>query len=106
MKAIDFRNNTFWSLRGELEGLRRRTYSAWRQHGPGTTREIATLSGISLLTLRPRSTELLELGLLEIVSDVEGEPQRRAREGVYQVTPVERWNTWRAARVDSQLLLI
>lgn len=124
MKPTDFRNATFWSLRGELEGLRRQTYEAWRKYGPGTTREIATKSGISILTLRPRSTELLQIGLLEIceepfeseitVEDRNGEAAAKltvlitpqGNEGIYRVTNVERWNRFRAEKVNSQLMLI
>lgn len=66
MKPVDFRNATFEGLRGELEGLRRRVYAAWVTYGPGTTREIAEKAGIDLLTFRPRTTELVEAGLVRV----------------------------------------
>jgi hypothetical protein len=58
--------------------MRLAVLNAFRIHGPGTTREMARKSGLELLTFRPRTTELLELGLVELVDGVDGEGIYRA----------------------------
>lgn len=83
MKPIDYRNETWDSLQQRLEGLRLAVYRAWEQHGPGTTRQLAERSGIDLLTFRPRSTELYQLGLLRLVNQEPG-----AGEGIYEAVPM------------------
>lgn len=77
MNPVDFRNATWEEIRGKLKGLRAQAYEAFCFYGPGTTREVAELSGMSLLTLRPRATELLELVYLEVIDS-------QGHEGVYQ----------------------
>ena len=67
--AIDYRNAQWSEIQGSLQGRRLEVLSAWRLHGPGTTRELAQRSGIDLLGLRPRTTELLQLGLLVVVDE-------------------------------------
>ena len=66
MKATDFRDLNFDRLRRDLNRQRASVYAAWQAHGPGTTRHVAGESGIDLLSLRPRTTELMELGLLAV----------------------------------------
>lgn len=68
VKPIDFRNETFEGLlaRG-LVSERLAVYKAFETYGPGTTRAIAQKSGIDLLNLRPRATELYQLGFLRLV---------------------------------------
>ena len=85
MKAIDYRNDTWDQIRGRLAGLREQVYQAYVSHGPGTTREIAERSGIDILTLRPRTTELLQLGFVNVL-DVED----NGHEAVYVHVDVER----------------
>lgn len=77
MNSIDFRNETFESLQSRLTGLRLMILDAWRAHGRMTTRELAARAGLDLLTVRPRTTELLEMGFLRLVD-------RRDHEGVYE----------------------
>lgn len=84
MKPIDYRNTTFNELKGQLHGMRIAAYEAYLDHGPGTTRQVAEASGMDLLTLRPRTTELLQLGFLELVPDKDG---HRNREGTYRALP-------------------
>jgi len=100
MKPVDLRNATFAGLRDQLDGQRRDVYFAWVTHGPGTTREVSVKCGIDLLTFRPRTTELCDLGLVELWGS------SRASEGVYQVVKQERWDSWRKDMVNSQLQLI
>lgn len=65
MTPLDYRNATFAELQARgLEGLRGHVLSAWQLHGPCTTEELAAHSGLSILTLRPRTTELVQLGLV------------------------------------------
>lgn len=64
MKPVDFRNATFAELEIRLAGMREAVLAAWRLHGPGTTEQIAERSDIGILALRPRTTELFELGFL------------------------------------------
>jgi len=104
MKSTDFRNATFESIRKDLEGLRLQVYEAWVQHGPCTTRQLAQRCGVDLLTVRPRTTELIQLGLLEPCND---RPQNiDGHEGFYRATLREQWNQWREAIVSHQLQLI
>jgi hypothetical protein len=65
MRPVDFRNFTWAQVQEHIGDDMRRVHEAWRVHGPGTTREVAERSGISLLTFRPRTTDLYHLGLIE-----------------------------------------
>jgi transcription initiation factor IIE alpha subunit len=80
MKPIDFRNETWRDVQERFaEGLRQQVYRALEKHGPCTTRELAQRSGIDILSLRPRVTELYQLGLAELAN-----PEPGGGEGVYQ----------------------
>lgn len=79
MKPIDYRNANFEEI---LEGLTescQEVWEAWRKHGPGTTREIAEKSGIDLLTLRPRTTDLFQVGFVVLVDTA-----KKSRQGQYR----------------------
>jgi hypothetical protein len=67
MKPTDLRNATWRDVLTHLTEDMVRVHLAWQAHGPGTTREVAQKSGISLLTLRPRTTDLYKLGLVVLV---------------------------------------
>lgn len=85
MKPVDFRNATFESLAAFIVGQRERVFHAWGQHGPCTTRDLATRSGIDLLGVRPRTNELVMLGFVRLA-----EKQPAKGEGTYRVaTPEE-----------------
>lgn len=67
MKPIDFRNETFASLQHRIAGSRAAVYAAWAQHGPGTTEEVCarwTPDPRAILSFRPRTTELYQLGFI------------------------------------------
>jgi hypothetical protein len=66
MKPTDLRNATWREVLTHLTEDLVRVHLAWAAHGPGTTREIAQKAGISILTLRPRTTDLYKLGLVEL----------------------------------------
>jgi hypothetical protein len=79
MKPIDFRNETFAQVQERVVGARAVVLAAFQKHGPCTTKQLAELSGLSLLTLRPRTTELVELGLVVLA-----EAQAEKGEGTYR----------------------
>lgn len=68
MKAVDCRADTWETVLKRVDGIRMEVYRLLRQHGPCTTRELALKSGaLSVLTIRPRMTELCQLGLARCV---------------------------------------
>lgn len=81
MKPVDYRNETFQSLLGRLSGQREAVLAAWSAHGPCTTERLAELSGLSILTLRPRTTELYEMGFVKLVEEEDGGDRPRGRRG-------------------------
>jgi len=101
MKPVDFRNITWDQLHGHLAGLRQQVYDAFAQHGPGTTREVSERSRISILTLRPRTTELVQLGFVECLGGSDD-----GREAVYIAVPPDvvrnRFEYWRRQPVQSE----
>jgi sugar-specific transcriptional regulator TrmB len=104
MKAIDYRNRTWESVQILLSGFRAQVYEAYVRFGPGTTREISRKSEISILTLRPRTTELMQLGFIEILCGTDD-----GREAVYIAVPVstaqERFEWYKAQPVQAELPL-
>lgn len=64
MKPIDYRNATFAQVQKTIDGRREEVLQAWQEHGPCTTEECARRSGLSILTLRPRTTELVQMGFV------------------------------------------
>jgi hypothetical protein len=84
MKPIDYRNETWEMVQARgLVDKRMRVYEAFRKHGPGTTRAVARASGIDILNLRPRATELYQLGFLKLLGGVPG------NEGIYRALTLE-----------------
>ncbi len=79
MTPIDYRNATWEDLQERMPAMRRLVWHAWKIHGPGTTRELATRAHIDLLQVRPRTTELVQLGFVRLVDE-----ENRGHEGVYQ----------------------
>lgn len=85
MNATDFRDATFEQILGTLHGARRDVYDLLLRHGPCTTMQLAERSDrLSVLTVRPRVTELCQLGLAKLADD-----QPRGTEGVYEAVPIE-----------------
>lgn len=82
MKPVDLRNATWREVLTHLTEDLVKVHLAWQAHGPGTTRQVAQLSGISILTFRPRTTDLHKLGLVILVSheNSEGIYAHRTRE--------------------------
>jgi predicted transcriptional regulator len=89
------RDHNFDSLRATLDERRRGVLYALAQHGPCTTRQLALSARMDILSIRPRVTELKDLGLITYVG-------REAGEGVYAVTPQAEWQRWHAAQVEER----
>ena len=105
MKPIDFRNETWADVISRVDTMRRAVYRALQLHGACTTRELAAKSGIDLLNVRPRVTELYQLGLVELVN-----PDSRGGEGVYQAVPwcqaMHRFEKEKKSAMEAQLPLL
>lgn len=103
MKPIDFRNATFSKLQAELAGRLNAVYRAWVTFGPGTTRRVAERSEIDILALRPRTTDLVVMGLVELCGS-------ETNEGVYRARSQVDWEAWsfkqREGLVERQTQLI
>jgi hypothetical protein len=102
MKPIDLRNATWNEVREQLAGRMLVVYEAWQKHGPGTTREIAERSGLDLLTVRPRTTELYQLNFVALLGCDH-------KEGIYAAVPEARameafQHRQKAARADAAQL--
>lgn len=107
MKPIDFSLTTFAELKSRLDGLRADVHRAWLAHGPGTTRDVAAKAQIDILTFRPRSTELYQLGLLELTAGADGAQPigSRPHEGIYRARTIAEWEQWFQGRKNPQTQL-
>lgn len=76
-------------------------FTAWAVYGPGTTRQVSEAAGIDILMFRPRTTELLQMGLLKIAGSGSS-----GKEGVYRLATEEEWEDWRKAKVSGQMLML
>lgn len=84
MKPIDYRDATWEAIRENVSGLREAVWRAFAEWGPGTTRFISEKSGIDILTLRPRATELYQLGFLKLHEESAVKSQEgQGHEGIY-----------------------
>jgi hypothetical protein len=84
MKPIDFSRMTYADIEDSLGETRMAIWNCMRKHGPMTTRQISETTGICILTVRPRVTELLCLNLAYLRDDV-----RHGHEGVYDALTIE-----------------
>ena len=75
----ELKRDNWRSMRPQLPEMLIRCYEAWKVHGPGSTKDIAAHSGIPLLTLRPRTTQLYKLGYVRLVG-------RLNRDGIYRAS--------------------
>lgn len=98
MRPIDLRDAQFSDLTAQLVHLRLSVYEAFQEHGPGTTRQVAHAAGVDLLTLRPRVTELVQLGFLELTG-------HDGHEGIYRARTHAQTETWLTAQQNPQLSL-
>jgi hypothetical protein len=99
MTPLDYRNATFAELRERLSAQRLAVLQAWRRHGPGTTRDVAAKAGMDILSFRPRSTELFQLGCLVLLVNEE----RARNEGVYRgLTDFEVWRGFNKHQAEAR----
>lgn len=102
MKPIDIRDENWNSLQLKLREIQASVLVAWKIHGPGTTRDVSERAGMDLLTFRPRTTELYQLGLVECSGVSEGQ-------GIYRVRTEQAWQAWALAHraaTTNQLQLV
>jgi hypothetical protein len=66
MKPIDYRTATWAEILKTVEGKRQHVWRMLEMHGPCTTRQLAQATGIDILAIRPRVTELCQLGLARL----------------------------------------
>lgn len=78
MTPADYSRRSWEAIAGRLTGLREAVYDALLRYGPCTTAELAARMGRSILTVRPRVTELVQLGFAELVGDERGAAGRYA----------------------------
>ena len=79
MNPIDYRNATWEDIAGRLDRNREAVYNALLRHGPATTRDLARAMGWDILNVRPRVTELFQIGFAVLVQD-----EAHGREGIYR----------------------
>lgn len=77
MLPIDHRNATFQDLQAKVTGNRLAVLEALKRHGAATTRELAHAMGWEVLSVRPRLTELFQLGFVRCLD-------REHHEGTYE----------------------
>lgn len=84
MTGSDVKRMCWAERRARLEGLREAVWCAMTTQVwcAMTTREIAAASGLDLLTVRPRVTELCQLGFAECVG-------HSKQDGLYRRIPIE-----------------
>lgn len=80
MKPIDIRNETWASVLTRVTGDRQRVWRALQHAGAVSTRQLAATMEMDILNVRPRVTELVELGLVRLV-------ERGQDGGIYQTVP-------------------
>lgn len=91
MNATEIRDQNWQTLRQRLHRDCMRVLDAWRCWGPCTTRRLAVLANMELLNVRPRTTDLKALNLVECCD-------RERGEGVYRaVSEVEAQRVWEEA---------
>lgn len=82
MNTTQIKTENFEAIFARVQGLRALCWFALAKHGPGTTRQIAGWTGLDLLTVRPRVTELCDLGFARLAG-------KQKREGIYMACTYE-----------------
>ncbi len=77
MNPTECRDITWTEMQGRIVGLRADMHEGLRMHGPCTTRQLAERMRRDILSVRPRVTELCELGFAECTG-------REGGEGIYR----------------------
>lgn len=89
------RNETYERIKPQLNRQCEAVYNAYLQYGASTTIGMANASGISLLTLRPRVTDLMKMGAIECVGRAHGH-------GIYRARTPDEWQAWIEAQKMGQ----
>lgn len=89
MKPIDYRNATFADVQAHVAGDRATVLRALREYGPCTTRQLSKCMRWDILKVRPRVTELIQLGLAELWEPDFTACQPSGREGLYRALSEE-----------------
>jgi hypothetical protein len=86
MSPSAIRDLNWQQLSEHVHGLRQSVYEALRQHGPCTTRQLAAKSGLDILSVRPRVTELCEMGFAVLEENPHSAlcTPHSPREGIYR----------------------
>ena len=102
MNPVDFRNATWEGIQNRISGQREAVLRALRLCGPATTRALADFMRLEPLQVRPRITELFQLGFVVEVTDDE----TPAREGTYRaLTDEEAFEQFRARKFPQSFQL-
>ena len=96
MTPAELRNKNYHDLRGELSGQRRAIFAAWLAHGPCRTDELAQQAQMNLLTVRPRTTDLYQMGLVKLVGTA-------GHHGIYQARTQGEWEQWKTEECPSPI---
>ena len=96
--ATEIKRQVWRQIREQATGQRRLVWEAYRDHGPCTSKAISAATGISLWNVRPRTTELLQMGLLKLVG-------KDGRDGVYAWVSLEEAETTAMGRAEQMWLL-
>ena len=96
VKTTDFRNTAFNEIKAMLSGKRAEVYRGLCLHGPCTTEELARKMALNILSVRPRVTELCQLGLAGLANA----QSWRSKHGTYLGIPIEAARTVLAARPE------
>lgn len=86
MKAEDYRAMSWEEIQGHLVEDRLEVYNSLQVWGPCTTRQLAEYMGQDILSVRPRVTELCQMGLARVVevSRTKRQEDGTMREGYYE----------------------
>lgn len=103
IQPIDYRNANWDAIKQRMVGVRLLVYRAWCNYGPGTTRVVSDKSGIDILTFRPRTTELFDLGFVELSDSPPGAIRAASHEGVYRAV---QWKEVHARFVERKRLAV
>jgi DNA-binding MarR family transcriptional regulator len=82
MKPVDIRNECWSDIEARLTEDRMQVYLRLTRMGEGTTRELAEYMALRVEDVRPRVTELFQLGFVHLV-------RKSGHEGVYCTVPFQ-----------------
>lgn len=80
MNPEDIKRMSWAEIQGALVNMRQTIFLGFFDHGPCTNKHLAATLNIGLDSVRPRTTELVDLGLVECVGT-------SGRQGIYQAVP-------------------